>query len=121
MISLLRNGKSLSLVQKKGMAGPVSGQFIQKLDRLFDMAKCKCRIYECAEQSCPGCRYNAHVVCNCPRDHKIPLIELQFMLLQRTKVGERGTMQISYEDLASTNTKALKTKSHNVLLHIKVN
>ena len=40
-----------SCAKKKGMAGPVSGQFIQKLDRLFDMAKCKCRIYECAEQS----------------------------------------------------------------------
>ena len=99
-----------SCAKKKGMAGRDSQQFIQKLDRLFDMAKCKCRIYECAEQSCPGCRYNAHVVCKCPRDHKIPLIELQFMLSQRNKVGERGTMQISNVDKHEAVRYATKLK-----------
>ena len=35
------------------------------------------------------CGYKAHVVCNCSRDEKIPLMELQFMLSQRSKLGER--------------------------------
>ena len=51
--------------------------FKERLDKLFDLAKCKCKIYGCAEQSCEGCEYQAHVICKCPRNEKIPLMELK--------------------------------------------
>ena len=99
-----------SLVQKKGMAAPISEKFIKRLDKLFDLAKCRCRIYECAEQSCSSCEYKAHVFCNCPREEKIPPIELQFMLSQRIKVGEKGTMQIAYVDIPEAVKHATKVE-----------
>ncbi|MCP4393106.1 MAG: hypothetical protein GY804_02395 [Alphaproteobacteria bacterium] len=84
--------------EKKGASKSTSEKFINRLDKLFDLAKCKCPIYECAEQSCPGCEYKAHVSCGCPKVEKIPLMELQFILSQRRKKGERGTMQIASVD-----------------------
>ena len=84
--------------RKKGASKSTSEKFINRLDNLFDLAKCKCPIYEFAEQSCPGCEYKAHVSCGCPKDEKIPLMELKFILSQRRKKGERGTMQIASVD-----------------------
>ena len=105
---LVKEWENAKSCAKKGMAAPLSEQFIKRLDKLFDLAKCKCRIYECAEQSCSGCEYKAHEVCNCPRDEKIPLMELQFMLSQRSKVGKRGTMQIAYVDIPEAVRHATK-------------
>ena len=84
----------------KGASKSTSEAFFNKLDKLFDIAKCKCPIYECADESslCKGCEFKAHVFCSCPRDEKIPYMELEFILSQRRKVGERGTMQISSVD-----------------------
>ena len=48
----------------------------------------------------PCCEYKAH--------EKIPLMELQFMLSQRSKLGERGTMQIAYVDIPDSVRHATK-------------
>ena len=90
------------------MAAKLAEQFIKKLDKLFDLAKCRCRIFECSEQSCSGCEYKAHVVCTCSKNEKLPLMELQFMLSQRSKVGERGTMQIASVDIPEAVRYATK-------------
>ena len=106
LVNEWENAKSCA--KKKGMAAKLAEQFIKKLDKLFDLAKCRCRIFECSEQSCSGCEYKAHVVCTCTRNEKLPLMELQFMLSQRCKVGERGTMQIASVDIPEAVRYATK-------------
>lgn len=46
--------------------------FDSKLDKLFDIIKCKCEIQECSEAGCDGCEFEAHVAkCKRPRDTKV--------------------------------------------------
>ena len=88
--------------KRKGKDLAIS-HFREKLDKLFDLAKCKCPIYECKENSCLGCEYQAHAAdCKCPKEDKIPLKELSFMKSQRDKVGNKGTMQIGPMDFPET-------------------
>ena len=87
---------------KWGAKTATVSKFKEKLDKLFDLCKCKCKIYECAEKSCVGCKYRAHIDCKCREEDKIPLMELAFMKSQRDKVGDRGSMQIGSKDFIET-------------------
>ena len=43
-----------------------------RLDKLFDIIKCKCDIQKCFDTGCDGCEFEAHVVnSKCPRDTKV--------------------------------------------------
>ena len=66
----------------------------------FD-SSCKCKIKSCEEFSCHDkqCSTKAHILCTCPREKKIPIIELEFILKERQKRGEKGGMQIALADL----------------------
>ena len=88
-----------------------------KLDKLLDLTKCKCEIRTCEEHGCPGackncgpcgkcssckkcadcifCKQNAHISCSCPREVKLPVLELSFLRAQREKEGEKGRMMIA--------------------------
>ena len=68
---------------KWGAKTATVSKFKEKLDKLFDLCKCKCKIYECTEKSCVGCEYRAHVDCKCCKEDKISLMELAFMKSQR--------------------------------------
>ena len=48
---LFKEWKNAKSWAKKGRAVPFYEQFIKRLDKLFDLANCKCKISECAEQS----------------------------------------------------------------------
>ena len=63
-----------SCAKNKGISKAFSDQFNERLDKLFDLAKCKCTIYECIEQSYSGCEYKDYVVCDFPRNEKISLM-----------------------------------------------
>ena len=65
--------------------------FDSRLDKLFDIIKCKCDIQKCFDAGCDGCEFEAHVVnCKCSRDTKvrnnaillIPVKFIRFVLLQ---------------------------------------
>ena len=90
--------------------------FEAKLDKLLDLSKCKCEIKTCQDFGCPEtckkcapcgkcgscqkcaqcveCLQDAHISCNCPRESKLPVLDLAFLRAQREKVGEKGSMMI---------------------------
>ena len=91
--------------------------FEDKLDRLVDITKCHCDIilcenFNCIEQcrkcktckrcgtckdckDCVECNQGAHIICSCPRECKLPLLELRFLLAQRQKREEKADIMIS--------------------------
>lgn len=64
----------------------------EKLDKVFDIVKCKCNIYLCSDvESCCGkvdCSSGgAHITCTCEREFKVPKCDLLWLKGQRDKVG----------------------------------
>ena len=77
-----------------------------KLDTLLDPLMCICQpIQKCSDVGClgpkkePPCLVGGHLTCSCPKENKIPKLELLFVKSQRAKVGERGGMQIASVDV----------------------
>ena len=64
------------------------------LDKLLDLTRCRCTILTCPEATCMGCKYEAHITCNCPKEIKLPKTELRFIKNQRDKVGDLSSFQI---------------------------
>ena len=80
--------------------------FEAKLDKLVNIAKCKCEIQTCetlkcsehcdkcravrtvASAACQECQVGAHITCTCPKDVKLPVLELLF--ISKIKSGKRG-------------------------------
>ena len=99
-------------------------KFEEQLDRLFDITKCRCPLLECGaeevictgchceEPECTGCPKNAtdlppcHVVCKCPAQQRIPLLELSFIKAQRKKVGEKSAAMIVNVDLKESKKQS---------------
>ena len=73
--------------------------FLKNLPLLFDIISCKCKILPCTPITsylCPGtvsCT-GFHVACSCPKDHRIPDVEVSFIKDQRDKVGTFGGKQV---------------------------
>ena len=84
-------------------------KFCERLDKLFDICKCRCTIVECNEYvDCDGCEFEAHVLCSCRRANKIP--KMEFMSAQRSKVGEKSTMQIGRVDKVESKRQVTSLK-----------
>ncbi|KAG7160660.1 hypothetical protein Hamer_G031878 [Homarus americanus] len=66
-------------------------EFLHTLDTLFDILTCKCSIQLCSESNC-----------GCPREKKIPVLELEFIKAQRTKAEGQGSMQMGSIDYSET-------------------
>ena len=70
--------------------------FESKLDKLLDPLVCSCQpIQLCRDAGChgpkadPPCKLGAHLDCTCPRENKIPKLELEFIKTQRERKFER--------------------------------
>ena len=71
--------------------------FLHSLDTLFDILSCKCSMVLCSKTDCsPSDRRknHSHIDCCCPREKKIPVLELDFIRSQRTKAEGQGSMQM---------------------------
>ena len=89
--------------KKKGQAVKEKEMFEASLDKIFDILICTCPILSCEESSCSSsCFLKIHCNCKCPKDAKIPQLELQFIRDQRCKTGVRGKMQIGVRDAVET-------------------
>jgi hypothetical protein len=106
-----------TIARKKMPKASKVKNFESKLDRLFDLTKCHCEIKTCQENGCPStckrcgecgkcgsckkcaecveCLQNAHICCSCPREEKLPVLDLAFLKAQREKEGEKGRMMIT--------------------------
>ena len=91
----------------------LKNDFLHHLDKLFDILKCQCKIISCDDSLCNGCPVKAHISCMCPGAVKIPSPELEFITVQRSKVGIKGNIQIGSVDTKETKrvTKLLKRKA----------
>ena len=113
-------------------------EFEAKLDKLVNLTKCKCEIHTCVNlkcsencdkckavrtvgrAACQECQVGAHITCTCPKEVKIPVLELLFMKMQQDKVGEKGAMRISdlvdsKEQKRYEKKEARKTQREDVL------
>ena len=94
VISLV-NRKVKSTVKKKEV-------FMKNMDKLFNIFYCKCEIITCFQRGCKeDCLLKLHIICDCPRDHKIPLLEIPFVKDQREKIG-RGKLEMGGIDFEET-------------------
>ena len=49
-----------------------------------------------------NCLVNAHIKCDCPKESKVPVMELQWLAAQRAKIGEKSSMMMSNNDKVET-------------------
>jgi hypothetical protein len=87
--------------------------FEARLDKLLDISKCRCEIQLCAvkppcEESKAGkkCKQGAHISCSCPREEKLPKLELLFIYKQREKTEEIGGMHTGRPDFPESTRQA---------------
>ncbi|KAG7174910.1 hypothetical protein Hamer_G031036, partial [Homarus americanus] len=88
-------------------------EFLHTLDTLFDILTCKCSIQLYSESNCShsGKRENnSHIDCGCPREKKIPVLELEFIKAQRTKAEGQGSMQMGSIDYSETKKQIANAK-----------
>ena len=89
--------------------------FFSKLDRLYDITKCRCKIIPCSvkppcldARTGKFCRKEAHSDCVCLREQKLPELDLLFIHMQRQKIGEKGALFISTPDFKDSKRQVKK-------------
>ena len=82
-------------------SGKQRQNFEVKIGKVFDIVFCKCQILTCEQfSSCDGCEFLAHSLCECDADKKIPEVELQYVLDQRSREGgSKGKYQMGGKDI----------------------
>ena len=93
---LINEWEKSNLAARGKLSTDQTADLQEKLDKLLDPLYCKCQpIQECSEVGClgskqkPSCLVGAHLTCSCPRDNKIPKLELLFVKSQREKREKR--------------------------------
>ena len=110
--------KVLGLAQGRGKASE-KNKIEKSLDQLFDIVQCKHTIILCQEPlsfcSDAKCKLGAHLSkdCKCPKDQKVPVLDLQWLRSQRDKQEEMGGMQMSATDYVDTKkqNQAIENKA----------
>lgn len=97
---LSRSWSTFSDIARGKARNGIKEQWEPKLDKLFDIASCTCRIVRCVEDDAPCiacketiCDAEAHCLCNCDLKFKLPKKELIWIKAQREKVGTISSMQ----------------------------
>ena len=86
-------------VNRKQLSKVKTDNFLEKVDKLFDILVCQCKFISCNEFKCSEAQcLGTHLLCSCPREFKIPEIEWNFIKDQREKIGQHGQMQMSGTD-----------------------
>ena len=88
------------------------------LDKVLDITVCPHTILLCSDagsecQDLGNCAVGAHIKCDCPRERKVPVLDLQWLALQRAKTGEKSAMMMVGNDKEETErqNKAAKRKA----------
>ena len=85
------------------------------LDKLLDITSCSHTILLCEDpdSSCnegKSCKVKAHTKCDCPRENKVPVMELRWLAAQRAKVGEKSSMMMTTNDKDETERQKKSAK-----------
>ena len=96
------------------------------LDKLLDITTCKHTILLCDQvdsqcKEAKNCLVKAHIKCDCPKEIKVAVMELQWLAAQRAKIGEKSSMMMSNNDKVETERqrKAEKRKMDQLEADIK--
>ena len=86
-----------SIVNRTKKINQYSDECINELDTLCDICVCRCKITLCGQDGndCDGCSQKAHIICNCPKEIKVPKLELFWLYHQRIKTSEISKVQMS--------------------------
>ncbi|XP_065665091.1 uncharacterized protein LOC136086713 [Hydra vulgaris] len=91
-------------------------RFSLKFDNLVDILFCKCKLILCTEYKCDSkCMEKIHIKCKCKRDEKIPVLELQFIHYQRTKIGSFETFHIGGADRKESKRIEIKQQKQRTI------
>ena len=83
---------------KQKVSPKIKANFEMKMDKLFDILSCACTFTTCDDAKCKSkdkCD-GIHIIRNCPKEKKIPKLELQYTKDQREKVGTKGNNQLHH-------------------------
>lgn len=97
-------------------------KFEKILGEVFDVLVCDCTIISCSDFDCDQCEFDAHIICDCPKEFKIPKKELSYVLDQRSRIGgAKGTFQMKGLDLKemASMDKTSNRKNQNNLSTVK--
>ena len=87
----------------------------QLLDKLLDITSCSHTILLCEDpdSGCKegkSCSVKAHTKCDCPRENKVPVMELRWLAAQRAKIGEKSSMMMTTNDKDETERQRKTAK-----------
>ena len=105
-------------INRKNITSKKKDNFMENIDKLFDILLCQCPILPCEPQVCdPPCDI-PHIQCLCPRESKIPVIELAFIQDQRSKVGLHGGKMVmgAVDKVVAKQQEANRKKKESALL-----
>ena len=100
LAKLTTDFKQMKDLERSKAKGKKKENFELKIGKLFDIILYKCKIVSCHDFSdCDGCQLQAHCLCECDAEDKIPQVELLYVLDQRCREGgSKGKFQIGSKD-----------------------
>lgn len=57
---------------------------------------------KCITCTLASCQHKKNIICACPKEMKLPALDLSFVRAQRMKIGDKGAYQIASEDKKET-------------------
>ena len=100
-------GKASDITMRRITKQKIISSFEEKLDKLLDLTVCQCVIELCVGV-CSSTRCSGfHISCDCSREIKLPVLELKWILDQRSKKGEK-MCKICMVNLDKVETERLR-------------
>ena len=116
------------VAQGKGKGGrkEEKEKVVDLLDKLLDITTCPHTILLCNEEGSgcmdiKNCKVKAHNKCNCPLESKVPVLDLNWLAVQRAKRSEKSEMMMGGDDKKETEKqqKAAKRKAKDEEAELK--
>ena len=103
--------KMVYFQQSSSVVGIKRKEFDVKLDELFEVLKCRCRMWRTEEGQ-------VRIECHCAIEDKIPVMEIEFIFVQRFRGSKPPVLKMGGIDMAvSQQLKKSAARKVNYLLH----
>ncbi|KAG7164609.1 hypothetical protein Hamer_G004994 [Homarus americanus] len=96
--------------RKRATLKVITPELSSTLDRTGISHRSALRIVSATAASLGKRENNSHIDCGCPREKKIPVLELEFIKAQRTKAEGQGSMQMGSIDYSETKKQIANAK-----------
>jgi len=92
---ILRGIQDWKYLAKTSHKGRKLENFQDKLEELFDIVFCRCKIVSCEAFGCVGCNFGAHTTCTCPQSKKVCFV-LSMKLIRLSYQRSAHLLRIFY-------------------------